>query len=95
MSLRYASGPARPPSTVRPLPPSTVRPGMVAAKFASDEIHGALTDLAMGQNPNRTPSEHPNPHSDRLQWVVYLPQNGTIGFDPQPSAFRNKLYNLL
>ena len=31
------------------------------------------------------PSEHPNPHSKRLKWVVHLPQNGTIGFDPQPT----------
>ena len=29
-------------------------------------------ERAMGQNPNRTPSEHPNP----LKWVVHLPQNG-------------------
>ena len=28
-------------------------------------------ELAMGQNPNRTPSEHPNPTTK-------------IGFDPQP-----------
>ena len=38
----------------------------------------------MGQNPNRTPSEHSNPHQNRLKWVVHPPQNGTIGFDPQP-----------
>ena len=31
--------------------------------------------MAMGQNPNRTPSKHPNP---RLKWVVHLPQNGTM-----------------
>ena len=35
--------------------------------------------VAMGQNPNRTPSEHPNPHY-RQKWVVHLPQNDTIGF---------------
>ena len=29
-------------------------------------------------------SEHPNPHQNRLKWVVHLPQNGTIAFDPQP-----------
>ena len=40
--------------------------------------------MAMDQNPNRTPSEHPNPHENRLKWVVHLPQNGTICFDPQP-----------
>ena len=40
----------------------------------------------MGQNPNRTPSEHPNPHSNRVTWVVHPPQNGTIGFDAQPYA---------
>ena len=39
---------------------------------------------AMSQNPNRTPSEYPNPHKNRLKWVVHLPRNGTIGFDPQP-----------
>ena len=31
-------------------------------------------NMAMGQNPNRTPSEHPNPHY-RLKWVLHLPQN--------------------
>ena len=38
--------------------------------------------MAMGQKPNRTPSEHPNPHY-RVKWAVHLPQNGTLGFDPQ------------
>ena len=33
---------------------------------------------------SRTPSEHPNPHYNRLKWVVHLPRNGTSGFDPQP-----------
>ena len=29
--------------------------------------------------------EHRNPHYNRLEWVVvHLPQNNTIGFDPQP-----------
>ena len=42
------------------------------------------THLAMGQNPNRTPSEHPHPHKQRPKWVVHLPHNGIIGFDPQP-----------
>ena len=32
--------------------------------------------MAMGQNPNRAPSEHFNPHQNRLTWVVHLPQNG-------------------
>ena len=40
----------------------------------------------MGRNPNRTPSEHPNPHQNRRKWVVHLPQNGTIRFDPQPTT---------
>ena len=40
--------------------------------------------MATGQNANRTPSEHPNPRKNRLKWMVHLPQNGTIGFDPQP-----------
>ena len=31
---------------------------------------------------SRTPSEHFNPHQNRPKWVVHLPQNGTIGFDP-------------
>ena len=31
--------------------------------------------LPMGQNPNRTPSEPPNPHYNRLKWVVHLAQN--------------------
>ena len=30
----------------------------------------------------RIPRKHPNPDSNRLKWVVHLPQNGTIGFDP-------------
>ena len=29
-------------------------------------------DMSVGQNPNRT---------NRLKWVVHLPQNGTIGFE--------------
>ena len=36
-----------------------------------------------GSKP-RTPSEHPNPRKNRVTWVVHLPQNGTIGVDPQP-----------
>ena len=36
----------------------------------------------MGQKPHRNSSEHPNPHH-RRKWVVHLPQNCTIGFDPQ------------
>ena len=39
-------------------------------------IHHVIVHLAMGQNPNLTPSEHPNPHQNRLKWVVHLPQNG-------------------
>ena len=42
--------------------------------------------LAMGQKA-RTPMNIPT-HSNRLKWVVHLPQNGTIGFDPQPSLSR-------
>ena len=30
------------------------------------------TQMCMGQNPNRTPSEHPNPHFG-LKWVVNSP----------------------
>ena len=46
------------------------------------------TQMAMGQNPNRTPSEHPiqSPLKQVLKWVVHLPPNGTIGFDPQPNV---------
>ena len=47
--------------------------------------------MTRGQNPNRTPSEHPNPHYNRLNWVVHLPQNGTIGFDPQPHGMKEEL----
>ena len=35
--------------------------------------------MGMGQNPV-PPVNIPT----RLRWVVHLPQNGTIGFDPQP-----------
>ena len=44
--------------------------------------------MAMGQNPNRlAPSEHPiQSNHYRLKWVVHLPQNGTICFDPQPNV---------
>ena len=35
--------------------------------------------MSMGQNPNRTPVNIPIPTK-----IDYLPQNGTIGFDPQP-----------
>ena len=40
--------------------------------------------MAMGQNPNRTPSEHPNPTTKigSLKWVVNSPTNQKgIGFD--------------
>ena len=36
---------------------------------------------------------HPNPHQNRLKWVVHLPKNGTIGFDPQPSEFTCNPYS--
>ena len=29
--------------------------------------------MAVGQKA-RTPSEHPDPHQNRLQWVVHLPK---------------------
>ena len=35
---------------------------------------------------SRTPSAYPNPHENGPKWAVHLPQNGTIGFDPQPYA---------
>ena len=49
---------------------------------AVDNVPGFCTissknaHLAMGQKPYRIPSQHPNPH---------LPQNATIGFNPQTS----------
>ena len=39
--------------------------------------------LATGQNPV-PPVNIPIPTKIGLKWVVHLPQNGTIGFDPQP-----------
>ena len=51
------------------------------AKVGAKAVLGACKELAMGQNP-----VHPNPHQNRLKWVVHLPQNGTIGFDPQPTG---------
>ena len=39
---------------------------------------------------SRTLSEDPNPHQNRLKWVVHLPQNGTIGFDPPPTFKKQK-----
>ena len=43
--------------------------------------------MAMDQHPNRTPSEHPNPHY-RLKWVVNspTPKWDPIGFDRQPDG---------
>ena len=47
-----------------------------------------LPDLVINQcghgSKARTPSENPNPHKNRLKWVVHLPEKGSIGFDPQP-----------
>ena len=40
--------------------------------------------LAMGQHP--VPPVNIAIRKSRLKWVVHLPQNGTIAFDPQPSA---------
>ena len=48
-------------------------------------------DLAMGQNPNRTPSEHPNPHYNRPKWVVNSP---TPKWDPIGFDHRGHLFNL-
>ena len=42
----------------------------------------------MGQNPNRTPSEHPNP-------TTKIGSNGTVGFDPRPDVRFAKLPFLL
>ena len=62
--------------------------GAPGARGAATLASGFVGKMAMGQNPNPTPSEHPNPHENRLKWVVHLPQNGTIGFDPQPNGAR-------
>ena len=37
------------------------------------------------------PSEHPTPHQNSLKRVVHLPQNDTIGFDPQPYMYSYRL----
>ena len=52
--------------------------------WAFGTIHGPgkcegsrnASSMAMGQNPNRTPSEHPSPV---LKWVVHQPQNASFG----------------
>ena len=36
-----------------------------------------------GSKSRVPPSEHPDPHENRLKWVVHLPEIGTIGFDTQ------------
>ena len=59
----------------RPTPPDSI-----ACKGAFFHPHGHGSKA-------RTPSEHPNPHENRLKWVVHLPQNGNIGFDPQPNPY--------
>ena len=43
-------------------------------------------DVAMGQNPNRTPSEHPNPTTKIPPKMggAPAPKWEPIGFDPQP-----------
>ena len=44
-----------------------------------------LTPYGHGSNPNRTPSEHPNPNTKIGSKIGGAPtQNGTIGFDSQP-----------
>ena len=48
--------------------------GAGVARSAADGLH-----LAMGQNPNRTPSEHPNPHQNRNGWCTY-PKMGSHWF---------------
>ena len=62
-----------------------------------------MQEMAMGQNPNRTPSEHPNPTtkigSKMGGEFTYQPRWDPIGFDPQPSWFwglsKNKTRNPL
>ena len=48
-------------------------------------VDSTVTQVAMGPNPV-PPVKMPIPTQIvRLNWVVHLPQNGTIGFDPQPT----------
>ena len=54
----------------------------------SSLLLGIVSDMAMGQNPKPVPPVNirfnPTTKIGSLKWVVHLPQNGTIGFDPQP-----------
>ena len=45
---------------------------------------GSCTHLAMGQNPNRSPSEHPKPTTKigTLKWVVNSPIPTKMGSKP-------------
>ena len=46
--------------------------------------------MAMGQNPNRSPSEHPNPTTKISSKMAGAPPKWyPIGFDPQP-CFRSR-----
>ena len=49
----------------------------------------AFQNLAMGRNPGYVSVNLPiQPLKQVLQWMVRLPQNGTIGFDTQPNGRR-------
>ena len=61
----------------------SLRPVLLpATKQRLEHSNFAANEMIWPWVKSRTPSEHPNPHQNRLKWVVQLPQNGTQnGFD--------------
>ena len=69
--------------TQRRLPTPSLQSSHHGPDLGRLELEGALGRLswvlgiAGHGSKSRTPSEHPNPHSNTLKWMVRLPQNGT------------------
>ena len=47
---------------------------------------GLVSQMAMGRNLNRTPSEHPNPTTEFTYQPKWDPKDSQSGFEPQPDV---------
>ena len=65
----------QPPSVALHLLCRIILPSISTFSWVCLKIGDTKKLFGHGSKP-RTPSEHPNPHSNRLKWVVHLPQNG-------------------
>ena len=52
------------------------RTSQLIAPETPGRTRGAEHTFGHGSKSRLSPSEHPNPHKNRLKWVVHLPQDG-------------------